>query len=146
GIFYQSLDTLRCGAVRKYVADTNIQGPDDDMDGIVDECDRCPDFDDRIDSNGDGFPDGCEPNTFIPTGFSPNGDGINDYFSVAHESTIRGFRLYIIDRFGGLIYESDSNAPGWDGTVNGQLADQGVYGYVVELDGKRRTGTVTLLR
>src|SRR3990170_5842391 len=59
-------------------ADTDGDGigeacePDSDGDGVIDDFDFCPGFDDAIDSDFDGLPDGCEPDS--------DGDGVIDDF------------------------------------------------------------------
>ncbi len=77
---------------------------------------------------------------FIPTAFSPNGDGINDmfYVSAAPEvQLIKSFR--IANRWGTLVYSRENFPPndptlGWDGLFNGQRGSIGVYVYVAELE------------
>ncbi len=91
---------------------------------------------------------------FIPTAFSPNGDGINDVFRIFKStmvwSELRGCRIY--DRWGGLVSESGpapfpGNAKLWDG----KEAPPGVYAYIIEIRYQRGVtktlrGVVTLLR
>jgi gliding motility-associated-like protein len=72
---------------------------------------------------------------FIPDVFSPNGDGINDHFSLfaaPGSGTIQS--LQIFDRWGNQLFERRNipiNAPtaGWDGRSNGDLLPPGVYVY-----------------
>ncbi len=67
----------------------------------------------------------------FPTGFSPNQDGINDYFRLINSCEI-GFSNYqctIYDRWGQVIYMSDDSNAGWNGSVRGQKAEMGVYSY-----------------
>jgi gliding motility-associated-like protein len=72
---------------------------------------------------------------FVPNAFSPNGDGVNDRLSVFTNSCFtRLLSWRIFDRWGALIYEVreqslDNELLGWDGQVNGQPAEQGVYIY-----------------
>ncbi len=94
---------------------------------------------------------------FIPNSFTPNGDGINDVFSIYGNDQILSIRnLAIFDRWGNALY-SRSDLPindpsaGWDGTYRDDLMDPGVYIYVVEvelIDGTFRLykGDVTLTR
>jgi gliding motility-associated-like protein/CSLREA domain-containing protein len=94
---------------------------------------------------------------FIPNAFSPNGDGVNDVFNVtANELISHVGRLVIFDRWGVVVYEQN-NLPigdptiGWDGLINGKIAQPGVYAYMAEvilLNKEKRilTGDVTLLR
>lgn len=72
------------------------------------------------------------PNTslFIPSLFSPNGDGQNDRF-VIRGSGIEKITFRVFDRSGHLIYESNSVEEamnnGWDGTKNGVKQPIGMY-------------------
>ena len=73
---------------------------------------------------------------FVPTGFTPNGDGVNDELIVhGHDkTTITTFRIF--DRWGELVFErSDfpaNDVKGWDGTFNGKAAATGVYIWTAE--------------
>jgi len=72
---------------------------------------------------------------FIPNVFSPNGDGINDHFSLfAAPGTGAIESLRIFDRWGNQLFERRNipiNAPsaGWDGRTNGEPLPPGVYVY-----------------
>jgi gliding motility-associated-like protein len=69
---------------------------------------------------------------FIPSAFTPNGDGLNDYFRVMHNSTIKIVEIHIFNRWGELIYSSEANdTKGWDGTWKGLPADMGTYNYSI---------------
>jgi gliding motility-associated-like protein len=89
---------------------------------------------------------------FIPTAFTPNGDGINEAFYV-YATEINTFNMQMFDRWGNLIFESDNLYEGWDGRANGgsEIAQQDVYVYKVfikDFEGKQHkyTGSVTLLK
>lgn len=87
---------------------------------------------------------------FIPTAFSPNGDGLNDIFTSGGEFE-ESFSMEIYDRWGKLLFASQNKVDGWDGTVNGTPAPEGVYVFkivVVGYDGAvlQRHGSVTLYR
>ena len=85
---------------------------------------------------------------FIPTAFSPNGDGNNDVFTVfSGDGLIEAANFVIYDRWGGKVYEG----PGWDGQQAGNLLRPGVFIYVLNItmdDGIERqfSGSVTLVR
>jgi gliding motility-associated-like protein len=86
----------------------------------------------------------------IPTGFSPNGDGQNDILYV-RGAAIKTMDLKIYNRWGQLVFESNSQDIGWDGTFNGQPQPIEAYGYVLNatfIDGtaKLLKGNITLLR
>ena len=92
----------------------------------------------------------CE-SLYIPAAFTPDKDGINDIFSV-EISGITGFQMFIYDRWGKMIFQTDNTATGWDGTfVGGQDVQQDIY--LCVLKGKWINGEdlskimfVTLLR
>jgi gliding motility-associated-like protein len=87
---------------------------------------------------------------FIPNAFTPNDDGKNDVFLV-RASRISEYKIQILNRWGQVVYASERLDLGWDGTTNGQPAQEGVYSYVVyyrDFDGYflTKTGTLTLMR
>lgn len=90
----------------------------------------------------------------IPNVFTPDGDGINDYFFPRNilSKGLSGFSMRIYNRIGQLIFETtDIGSRGWDGRYDGVDQPQGVYIYVMEagfINGtsEQRQGNVTLLR
>lgn len=86
----------------------------------------------------------------LPSAFSPNGDGENDILYV-RGAAIKTLDLKIYNRWGQLIFETTSQAIGWDGTFNGQPQPIDAYGYVLNvsfIDGSTKLlkGNLTLLR
>ncbi|MDB2493216.1 gliding motility-associated C-terminal domain-containing protein [Flavobacteriaceae bacterium] len=76
----------------------------------------------------------CSPN--IPDGFSPNGDGFNDYFNIQNlYDVFIEHKLKIFNRFGTLIFEGD-NSNKWEGTVHNsnKIVPVGTYFYLLELN------------
>ncbi len=71
-----------------------------------------------------------EQDLFIPSLFSPNGDGRNDRF-VIHGNCIEDVTLQVFDRAGNLVYEAltlqEATEVGWDGTHNGEKQPIGKY-------------------
>src|SRR5690606_18573840 len=57
----------------------------------------------------------CEPIIFVPNAFSPNNDGTNEYFNIL-ALYLDDFHLSIYDRWGELIFESNSVDNTWNGT------------------------------
>lgn len=90
----------------------------------------------------------------IPNVFSPNGDGVNDYFFPRQMLTsgLVSFKMQIFNRWGQIIFESSSlDGSGWDGRFNGVDQPVGVYVYVIDgtfRDGQKEhhQGNVTMLR
>lgn len=94
---------------------------------------------------------------YAPTAFSPNGDGINDHFTLLAGPEVRQLqRLEIYGHWGGLLFRRESFAPGdaylgWDGRAGGKPAAAGLYLWRAAaelLDGSliERSGEVLLLR
>ncbi len=77
----------------------------------------------------DVYDDLCrEPNIFVPSAFTPNGDLNNDILYVRGE-LIESSTFQIFNRWGELIFESNDLAIGWDGTYKGEKVSAGVYVY-----------------
>lgn len=86
----------------------------------------------------------------IPSAFSPNGDGRNDFLKIFLQR-IQSFELKIFNRWGELVFETNNANILWDGTYKDQPQDIGVFQYYIEgvsISGDRffRSGTVTLIR
>lgn len=76
---------------------------------------------------------------YSPNVFSPNGDNINDNFTIyGGKEAVLIERLQVFSRWGALIYEA-TNIPlndetiGWDGTVNGVPLDPGIFTFFAEI-------------
>ncbi len=92
----------------------------------------------------------------VPNAFSPNGDGINDYFNVYDVKSIVSFNAAIYNRWGQQLYswgidEMTCEECGWDGTYKGNPVKDGVYYVVVTARGAdginyEIKGDVNLLR
>ncbi len=84
----------------------------------------------------------------IPNVFTPNGDALNDTFFPKFRF-IRNLQLQVMNKWGELIYRSRGvDDPGWDGTVAGQKAPEGVYVYKMSYqvpDGRSVTSSSTFL-
>jgi gliding motility-associated-like protein len=69
----------------------------------------------------------CVCAAYLPTAFSPNGDGQNDQLQLFSNCKIAEFLLRVYDRWGGVIFESTDAQAGWNGHAHGRPADEGVY-------------------
>jgi gliding motility-associated-like protein len=76
---------------------------------------------------------------FLPTGFTPNGDGNNDVLFL-RGSGIENFQLDVYDRFGKIVFTTADQKTGWDGFIDGKTANSGTYTYL--LTGNFRSGIV----
>lgn len=94
---------------------------------------------------------------YVPNAFSPDGNGLNDFFRYYESIALANVKTFaIFNRWGGEVYrEENINAGepflGWDGKTNGEQAAVGVYAYYIEaffLDGSEVVykGDVSLLR
>jgi gliding motility-associated-like protein len=75
---------------------------------------------------------------YIPEGFSPNADGINDTFYIPEFDKFPNRRITIMDRNGYIIYQTNQYDNNWDGRgnknqYNGSLCPAGVYYYRLEI-------------
>jgi gliding motility-associated-like protein len=66
----------------------------------------------------------------IPNVISPNGDGINDLFTIKSNG-LKSYDLVILNRWGNKIFSSTSPGNHWDGTQNGKPVPDGVYFYIL---------------
>ena len=94
---------------------------------------------------------------YIPNAFSPNGDGINDFFTVYKNKTIKEVKkMLIADRWGEIVFVAENFEPedpafGWNGDLRNTALNNGVFVYYAEVEfvdgfiGKYK-GDVTLMR
>ena len=92
----------------------------------------------------------CDKSTiFFPNSFTPNGDYTNDLFEVKGYN-IKKYQLLIYNRWGELVYESNSLSDMWDGYYKKYMVQEDVYVYKAlwqDIKSKWgfKTGTVTVL-
>lgn len=85
-------------------------------------------------------------NVWLPNAFTPNGDGLNDVFVIFGETDCFSGRLLIFDRWGGLIWQTDSpTTVFWDGRYKTRPVQEGVYVWKLESDKGTRFGRVTVM-
>lgn len=84
----------------------------------------------------------------VPNIFTPNGDGVNDLFIVPCLSVDYTANLIVFNRWGDLVYESDSYQNQWDGTHNGAHLPDGTYFYIMRISatGEELQGSVEIRR
>lgn len=92
----------------------------------------------------------CENNYGVPMGFSPNNDGENDILYVYGQNILE-MEFSVFNRFGQLVFTSDRQDIGWDGTYRGKDCEMDVYAWLLKLkfyNGRAISdqGNVSLLR
>lgn len=93
---------------------------------------------------------GTMPAPFIPTTFTPNGDGKNDVFRIRGEQLIvEEMRIY--DQWGTLVFQNNGTNAAWDGMSEGRPAPNATYLYQIRISdplntSRQLTGPVTLIR
>ncbi len=89
---------------------------------------------------------------YAPNTFSPNGDGINDFFKPLGTGWDNaGYNLWIFDRWGNLFFHTSDTNKGWDGTLNGKTVQEDVYVWKANLNDYKReshsyNGTITVIK
>lgn len=71
----------------------------------------------------------CE--LFVPTAFTPNGDGLNDEFLIHAPMEISNFEILIFDKMSRSLFQTKEINYGWDGTSQGKPLPPGTYFYVI---------------
>ena len=93
----------------------------------------------------------CPQYVYLPSAFTPNGDGKNDVFRPIFLGATSVFRFAIYDRWGRQVFQSSSPSGGWDGTTGGNKQPAGTYVWFCQYklyDEPERIqrGTVILIR
>jgi gliding motility-associated-like protein len=84
----------------------------------------------------------------VPNAFTPNGDGVNDFWDIAYLNEYPGCTVDIFGRNGQLIFHSIGYGKPWGGTYNGNVLPSGAYYYIIDLkDGRQKiSGQVTIIK
>ncbi len=75
--------------------------------------------------------------TFIYNGFTPNGDGVNEFFYIDHIERFTNNKVFIYNRWGNIVFETtnyNNLTNAWDGRVKGTVVPNGTYFYVINLN------------
>ncbi len=90
---------------------------------------------------------------FVPNAFTPNGDGVNDYWQLfGNMKSFKQIEVMVFNRIGEKVFESNDINFKWDGSYQGKFGQPGVYTYVAKFvwlnnhSDANYKGTVTLLR
>ncbi|MBK7963973.1 MAG: gliding motility-associated C-terminal domain-containing protein [Bacteroidetes bacterium] len=92
----------------------------------------------------------CFTGMFVPSSFSPNDDGINDFFR-SYSGDVYEYSLTIFNLYGQELFVSNHPEQGWDGTHENEVCQNGIYTWQIKYQGpdlKRRTvrGVLSLFR
>ena len=87
---------------------------------------------------------------YIPNAFTPNGDNINDTWSVPSLNAFSNFELFVFNRYGEIVFKNSHSVKPWDGKYKGQNVPIGAYTYFIDLKTGKASGmirgTVLVLR
>jgi gliding motility-associated-like protein len=157
---YKDLDSDNDGILDSDEGDVDTDGDgesdfrdlDSDNDGILDADESTGDCDndqipDRID------PDECYDEFEVTKGFSPNGDGINDYYEIPWLDQFTKVSIEIFNRWGNVVFKEDIYQNNWDGNSNvgfsiGKELPVGTYYYILIIHdtGEKKSGYIYLNR
>jgi gliding motility-associated-like protein len=84
------------------------------------------------------------PAIYVPTAFTPNGDGLNDVFRPIPVGIVSLDFFRVFNRYGELVYETREPNKGWDGSFKGLKQNTG--NFVWQVKGIDRTGKVIVLK
>jgi gliding motility-associated-like protein len=109
---------------------------------LVQDCDSM-NYDFTIDERG------CVPDITIPNAFTPDNNGLNDYFSFEIAGTVNQYDLRIYNRWGELVFQSTDAQTFWDGSYKGAEVS-GAFTYVLLITvndyGQKYSGMVNVIR
>ncbi|MCX6317324.1 MAG: gliding motility-associated C-terminal domain-containing protein [Bacteroidetes bacterium] len=85
---------------------------------------------------------------FVPTGFTPNNDGKNDYWTIPYLDPAFNATVMVYNRYGQLVYQVTGDYVNWDGTIKGVPQPSGTFIYLIQFPEKypMMKGVVTLVR
>jgi len=83
----------------------------------------------------------CPANLWVPNVFTPNGDDKNEIFNAVGDN-LTSFTLKVFNRWGNLLFETNSIDNGWDGTYQGSQVSSGTYVYLIDYSYKKNQNTV----
>jgi gliding motility-associated-like protein len=103
--------------------------------------------------------DGCEDEdevtitvkdqiVFVPDGFSPNNDGLNDTWNIINIERFPDCEVYIFNRWGNLIFYSEGYQQAWDGTITGssKISDTYLYKIILNQEEEPLHGSLTIIQ
>jgi len=94
----------------------------------------------------------CNCNVFVPTAFTPNGDGLNDVFRPSVQCFAKDYRLSIYNRYGEMVFTTTQLGEGWNGNSSASKSGTGIFVWVLQYRNPNNNqlymqrGTVALIR
>ena len=94
----------------------------------------------------------CGCYIYFPNAFTPNGDGLNDYFKPVLQCELTVYELYIYNKWGELLFEAKTSDAYWDGKFKNEYVPTGVYEWLFYYKGtytrdlQSKHGSVTIIR
>lgn len=88
---------------------------------------------------------------FVPTAFTPNGDGQNDVFRAKVHDDVHDYRLDVFTRWGQTVFSTNNPEAFWDGGFRGSPLPAATYIWILlytdsKQQARKQTGTVMLIR
>ena len=86
---------------------------------------------------------------FIPSGFTPDGDGVNDVWNIPGIENYPNSNIKVFNRWGQMVFESTGYKEPWDGKYEGEELPAASYFYTIEYNvagTENLSGTVTIIR
>lgn len=105
-----------------------------------------------VDSVSLTFVSGCEKKLFIPSAFTPNGDGTNDIFKPTFFGMLDVFKIQVYNRYGQVVFHSVNALNGWDGAFMKKPQPYGSYTWIIQYKFtgnsaiQTETGNIILIR
>ena len=80
----------------------------------------------------------CDCDLFIPNAFTPNGDGLDEFFGPESYCVLKAYNFIIFDRWGKEVFNTLDPDQKWDGKLNGKNLPVGIYTYVLKYNFRKR--------
>jgi gliding motility-associated-like protein len=96
--------------------------------------------------------EGCPCEVFTPSAFTPNNDGLNDYFRPITKCAAKNYLFKVFNRYGNIVFTTNELNKGWDGKYKSFFLSSGVFVWILQYRNPnnnliiRKQGTVTLIR
>ena len=84
----------------------------------------------------------------VPNVFTPDNDGVNDFFRIEGINKCQDYEMLIYNRWGQLVFQTNLvHGNGWDGrSFTGEEVPEGIYFFLLRRNGESYTGNLTLMR